>query len=57
MKTQGPPRSSKGQGKAVGKNAPKADAPMARFREAAAKVLTTPKNNIDAAERAEKKKS
>ena len=60
MKTREPPLSSKTRvsskgAKDEGKGAPKADTPMARFREAGVRVLQVPVEDVRKAEKKAKK--
>ena len=57
MKTREPPLSSKGESrdKAEG-SAPKGETPMARFRKAAANVLSVPASSVKEVERKDRKK-
>ena len=54
MPTRVPPSSSKGQGKA-GESAPKADTPMARFRNLAKRLSDVDPEKVRAMERKEKR--
>jgi hypothetical protein len=56
MPTRDKELSSKGRAKAEGKDAPKAETPMARFRKSASGVMQVPYEKVRAAERREKKK-
>lgn len=56
MKTPEPPRSSKGRDKAEGKDAPKAETPMARFRAVAAAAFSVPRDKVAAEEKKQRAK-